>query len=418
VKPPVRIGIVGMGGFAGSHHSAIARLEERGHARLVCTCDPNVGAFANEAETWKLAARGVQIFSDYRAMLEACHARLDLLVIPTPIQLHAEMHAAAAALGLPAYIEKPPTLDYAELEKMIAADARARKSSLVGFNFIIEKARLTLKQRLLAGDFGAIRGATLSALWPRPTSYFARNNWAGRLLAPDGRVVLDSCFGNAMAHFVHNLLFWTGGPELFSWAQLAAVRAELYRAHAIEGADTFFVETDTTGGITLRFALSHACAGESTQSEIVLCDKAVLRYAVGRHIEIRWVDGRTEKIVLDPFDPLIENHLDYIRYVRGENPRPATTLADTRPFVALNDLAHVSSGRIAPIPAALVTGMRDEKEQKDYLHVPDMLAAHENFLSRGVWPSASGWRNERGDVTSLSDLARFHEVVRAMAKRP
>ncbi len=416
MKTPIRVGIVGMGGFAGSHHHTILRLEERGHAKLVCTCDPQPNAFAGEQQNWRFTARGVQVFSDYRTMLESCHAQLDLLVIPTPIQLHAEMHAAATALGLPCYVEKPPTLDYEELEKMIAADQRARKSSLVGFNFIIEKLRLSLKERLLAGEFGAIRGATLSALWPRPASYFARNNWAGRLVI-DGRAVLDSCFGNAMAHFVHNLLFWTGGPELFSWAKIAAVRAELYRAHAIEGADTFFVETDTTTGITMRFALSHACAGPSTHSEMVLCDKAVLRYAVGGAIEIRWNDGRVEKSQLEPFDPLMENHLEYYRYLRDESPRPATTLADSRPFVALNNLAHISSKTIATIPASHVTGARDEKEQKDYLHVTSMVAAHENFLVRGIWPSACGWGREPGDVATAADMPRFHEVVRAMAAR-
>lgn len=406
-----------MGGFAGSHHNAIARLEERGLARLICTCDPQPGNFPGEQQAWQFGTRGVQVFPDYRSLLDACHERLDMLVIPTPIQLHAEMHAAATALGLPVYVEKPPTLDYLELEKMIAADARARKAALVGFNFIIEKARLSLKQRLLAGEFGGVRGATLSALWPRPASYFSRNNWAGRLLAADGRVVLDSCFGNAMAHFVHNLLFWMGGPELFSWAQLAAVRAELYRAHAIEGADTFFVETDTTAGVTLRFALSHACAGPSTHCEMVLCDLATLRYSVGRHIEIRWNDGRTEKIALEPFDPLQENHLEYFRYLRGETARPATTLADSRPFVTLNDLAHISSGRIAAIPAAQVSGIREEKEQKDYLHVADMAAAHENFLVRGIWPGATGWGRKPGEVVTPADLTRFHEVVRSMAAK-
>ena len=416
MKPPIRIGIVGMGGFAGSHHNAVARLEERGHAKLVCTCDPHAAAFAGQQQTWRFAERGVQVFPDYRTMLDACHRGLDLVVVPTPINLHAEMHAAATALGLPVYLEKPPTLDFAELEKMIVADARARKASLVGFNFIIEKLRLSLKERLLAGEFGAVRGATLSALWPRPASYFARNNWAGRLMI-DNHAVLDSCFGNAMAHFVHNLLFWTGGPELFSWAQLAAVRAELYRAHAIEGADTFFVETDTTAGVTMRFALSHACAGQSTHCEMVLCEKAVLRYAVGRQIEIRWNDGRVENIALEPFDPLVENHLDYFRYLRGESSRPATTLADSRPFVALNDLAHVSSGHIATIPAALVRDIRDEKEQKDYLDVAGMISAHENFLVRGLWPSANGWGRAPGEVTTTADLPRFHDIVRAMAKK-
>jgi predicted dehydrogenase len=414
VKPPIRIGIIGMGGFAASHHHAVARLEERGHARLVCTCDPNAANFVGEQASWKLAARGVQVFSDFRTMLDAWHRQLDMVVIPTPIQLHAEMHAVVAGYGLPSYLEKPPTLDYAELETMIVADGRNRRASQVGFNFIIEKQRLALKERLLAGEFGALQGATLSALWPRPASYFARNNWAGRLLMGD-QVVLDSCFGNAMAHFVHNLLFWTGGPELFSWAQLAAVRAELYRAHAIEGADTFFVETDTKSGVTMRFALSHACAGPSTHSEMVLCEKAILRYAVGGALEIRWLDGRVEKTPLEPFDPLLENHLDYYRYLRGESPRPATTLADSRPFVALNDLAHVSSKTIAPIPAGQVTGVRDEKEQKDYLNVANMMAAHENFLGRGVWPSACGWGREPGEVVTLGDLPRFHDVVRAMA---
>jgi predicted dehydrogenase len=414
VNAPVRLGIIGMGGFAGSHHHAVAKLEERGLAKLVCTCDPRAAAFAVEQQTWRFAARGVQVFTDYRAMLETSHRHLDLVVVPTPIQLHAEMHAAATALGLPVYLEKPPSLDHAELEQMIAADTRARKASFVGFNFIIEKPRLALKERLLAGEFGAVRGATLSALWPRPASYFARNDWAGRLMI-DGRAVLDSCFGNAMAHFVHNLLFWVGTQELFSWAQPAAVRAELYRAHAIEGADTFFVEADTTAGVTMRFALSHACAGPSTHLEMVLCDNAVIRYAVGQQIEIRWADGRVEKFEPDAFDPLVENHLDYHRYLRGESERPATTLVDSRPFVVLNDLAHVSSGHIAPIPAALVRGVRDETEQKDYLGVRTMTAAHEDFLVRGVWPGANGWERAPGDVATPADLPRFHDTVRAMA---
>ncbi len=413
---PVRIGIIGMGGFAGSHHNAVMKLEEKNHARLVVTCDPNPAAFAKEQQTWRLAERGVHVLTDYRAMLAAHHRDLDLVVVPTPINLHSEMHAAASALGLPVYLEKPPTLDYAELEQMIVADTRARRSSFVGFNFIIEKTRLALKQRLLAGEFGLVRGATLSASWPRPASYFTRNHWAGRLTI-DNRLVLDSCFGNAMAHFVHNLLFWAGTTELYSWGQPAAVRAELYRAHAIEGADTFFVETDTTSGVTMRFALSHACAGGSSQLEMVLCDKAVIRYIVGRQIEVRWNDGRVEKITPEPFDPLVENHLDYFRYLRGETPRPATTLTDSRAFVALNDLAYLSSARIAPIPAALVSHVREEKEQKDYINVSGMNAAQESFLVKGTWPGANGWERAPGDVATAADLPKLRDVVRAMTAK-
>jgi predicted dehydrogenase len=414
VKQPVRIGIVGMGGFAGSHHNTVARLEERGLVKLVCACDPRLMAFAGEQQKWRFAQRGVRVFDDYRSMLAACYPDLDYVVTPTPIRLHAEMHEAITSFGIPAYVEKPPTLDYAELEKMIVADSRARKSSLVGFNFIVEKSRLALKERLLSGEFGAVRGGTLSALWPRPSGYFARNGWSGRLII-DGHIVLDSCFGNAMAHFVHNMLFWTGTPGLYSWAEIAAVRAELYRAHAIEGADTFFVEADLATGCTLRFALSHACAGSSTSSETVICEKAILRYAVGGQIEVSWKDGRTERISSAPFDGLEENHLEYCRYMRGETTRPATTLEDSRPIVVLNDLAHVSSGRILPIPPHLVVHERDEKEQKEYLSVAGMAKVVDNFLGRGIWPGYAGWRRDNGEVVTPADLARFHDVVRAMA---
>jgi len=411
---PVRIGIVGMGGFAGSHHNTVARLEERGLVRLVCACDPRLGAFAAEQQAWRLGERGVRVFDDYRAMLAVCHGELDYVATPTPLRLHAEMHDVITSYGLPAYVEKPPTLDFQELDRMIAADTRARKSSLVGFNFIVERSRLKLKERLLSGEFGAIRGGTLAALWPRPSGYFARNGWSGRLIMDD-QVVLDSCFGNAMAHFVHNMLFWTGTPGLYSWANIAAVRAELYRAHAIEGADTFFVEADLASGCTLRFALSHACAGASASSETVICEKAILRYSVGGQIEVSWKDGRTERISSSPFDGLEENHLEYCRYMRGEVPRPATTLEDSRPLVVLNDLAHVSSGVIHPIPAHLVSHVRDEKEQKDYVSVEGMQKTVGNFLCRGIWPGYAGWRRDNGEVVTPADLSRFHGVVRAMA---
>jgi predicted dehydrogenase len=418
MTPPIRIGIIGMGGYAGAHHNAVIRLEEKHHARLVCTCDPGAQAFASQQELWRFPARGVKVFSDYRAMLDACGAELDLLVVPTPIPLHAEMHRAGVERGIPVYLEKPPTLDYVELEEMIQCDRAARKATQVGFNFIIEKPRLALKRRLLNGDFGTLRETHFLAQWARPTSYFSRNGWAGRLLTQDGKLVLDSCFGNAMAHFVHNMLFWAGGPELMSWASLASVQAELYRAHDIEGADTFFVEAAATSDVLLRFALTHACSGPSTHMETVVCDKASIRYTVGRQIEILWKDGRVECTPLEPFDTLVENHLEYYRYLRGETSRPATLLSDARPFVIINNLAYVASQEIAPIPADRLSLVRNEKEQKDYLSVNGLPSALEEFLSLGRWPGEHGWTRQKPALRArVEDLPKLLPTVKAMAAR-
>lgn len=418
-KPPLRVGIIGLGGYAGAHHETLLKLETLGHARLVCTCDPRADTFAQQQETLGFDRRGVRVFADYRAMLDACGSELDLLVVPTPIPLHAEMHRAGVERGIAVYLEKPPTLDHRELERMIATDRAAKKATLVGFNFIIERARLTLKQRILDGEFGPLREARLMARWPRPTSYFARNDWAGRLLSPDGGVVLDSCFGNAMAHFVHNLLFWAGTDSLMRWSRLADVRAELYRAHAIEGPDTFFVESRTEAGVTLRFALTHACHGAHVHAETLVCEKAVITYVVGHHAEIRWHDGRTEPVTLDPFNALHENHLDYYRYLRGETDRPATTLADSRPFVVINNLAYISSGEIAPLPAAAITPVVQPQDNQTYLVVDGLEAALDDFLAQGRRPGATlGWRTgEPAALVTPADLPKFIPTLETLIRR-
>lgn len=418
-KPPVRIGIIGLGGYAGAHHESLLKLEAQGHARLICTCDPQAAAFASQQHAREFERRGVKVFTDYRAMLDACAGDLDMLVVPTPISLHAEMHRAGVERGVAVYLEKPPTLDHRELERMIVTDRSAKKATLVGFNFIIERARLALKQRLLNGDFGPLREARLVAQWPRPASYFSRNNWAGRLLAADDGVVLDSCFGNAMAHFVHNLLFWAGPASLMSWGQPATVRAELYRAHAIEGADTFFVESRTPEGVVLRFALTHACEGTSTHSEVLVCEKASIHYVVGQHVEIRWNDGRVEPVTLDPFNALAENHLDYYRYLRGETDRPATTLADSRPFVVLNNLVYISSGEITALPGRLVKTITHPQDAQNYLAVEGLTAALNDFLATGRWPGAAlGWRSgPPATPVTPADLPRFLPTLRSLVGR-
>lgn len=416
---PLRIGIIGLGGYAGSHHDTLLTLEAANQARLVCTCDPQADAFASQQEARGFARRGVKVFKDYHAMLAACGHELDMLVVPTPIPVHAEMHRAGVERGIAVYLEKPPTLDHRELERMIETDRAAKKATLVGFNFIIERARLALKQRILNGDFGALREARLLARWPRPASYFARNNWAGRLLAPDGGVILDSCFGNAMAHFVHNLLFWVGSRELMSWGSPETVRAELYRAHSIEGADTFFVESLTADGVKLRFALTHACDGESVHSETVVCENATIHYVVGNRAEIRWKDGRVEPVALDPFNALIENHLDYYRYLRGETVRPATTLVDSRPFVVINNLVYISSGQIATFPAGSIKSVTHAQDSQNYLAVAGLTEALDGFLVQGRWPGAAlNWRSGAPALpVSPADLPRFIPALQALVAR-
>lgn len=404
-----------MGGYAGSHHDAVLRLEERKLARLVCTCDPQPDTFLAQQSAWRFRERGVYVFSDYSSMLAACAKHLDLLVVPTPVHLHAEIHKAAIDAGLAVYLEKPPTLDYAELEEMIERDRRATKASLVGFNFIIEPPRQVLKRRILDGEFGLLREVRLHAMWSRPTSYFRRCPYAGRLFVGD-RLVLDSCLSNEFAHFAHNALFWAGSASVASWPQLTSVKAELYRAHVIESADTICAEARTENDVTVRLALSLAHAGPCSHAETVVCENATIEYIVGQGAQIRWASGKLERIAWEPFDPLLQNHLAYLRYLTDETPRPATTLADCRAFVILNALAFVSSGTIAAIPAEQVSLVFNSKEQKDYVSVAGLDGVMDEFAKQARWPSANGWSRASPPARATpAELTRLQERLRPLA---
>jgi predicted dehydrogenase len=411
-SPPIRVGIIGLGGFAGAHHRALLRLEETGEAQLVCTCDPRVDQFRAQLVEWRCAERGVEVFDDFRTMLAAARDRLDLVVIPTPIPLHAPMHRATVEAGLAVYLEKPPTLDHAELEAMIHVDRGAVRATAVGFNFIYEPVRRALKRRLVDGEFGALRRLTFHAAWPRPESYFRRAAWAGRLVL-EGRPVLDSCLGNACAHYVHNVFFWAGTDGLDRWCSPAWVEAALFRAHAIEGTDTVFVRGETELGTSFRLALTHACEGEHVHDEAVECEHATLHYRTHRRALVAWHDGRREEFPLPQDDHLAANHRACYRYLTGEADRPPTMLADCRAFVRVNALAYVAAGRITTLPVARVPRGPDDA----WRPLPGWEEARDTFLATGRFPTWSV--DDPGTATrraTPADLPRLPGVLAAMVR--
>lgn len=401
-----------MGGYAGAHHLAARALEESGCARLVCTCDPAPESFAAQAEDWRLRARGVAIHTDYRRMLDAHAGELDVLAIPTPIPLHEEMHREGVERGLAIYLEKPPTLDPRQLERMIACDRRAPIPTLVGFNFTGESVRQTLKRRLLRGDFGKPREVRLLGLWPRPEHYFERNQWAGRLTGDDGRLILDSCLGNALSHHVFNALHWAGARDVDQWAGPTSVRARAYRAHRIQGADTFFVSVETDAGVPVRIALSHACEGEHRHRETLVCEHATIHCVTRSHAEIRWRDGRAETIPIPDEDHQARNYRSLFACLAGERPRPVITLEDTRPFVRLHALAYLAAQTIEDIDPALVRPVTKPNGDGVFRDVRGLAERAERFLAEETWP----WR-QPGPAATPSMLGDLEPAVRRMAER-
>jgi predicted dehydrogenase len=204
--------------------------------------------------------------------------------LPLPIDLHRPFTEAALAAGKAVMCEKPAAGCVDDVDAMIAARDRAHQPVIIGFQDIYQPAVTTLKQRLVAGEFGKTLSVTVIGCWPRSERYYGRNDWAGRIKR-DGRWVMDSPASNALAHFVHLAMFLLG-PSTHEATTATQVAAELYRANRIENFDTCSLRITLTGDVPLYVAYTHACAATADPVISIETETALIRYIAGRHIEI------------------------------------------------------------------------------------------------------------------------------------
>ena len=114
----------------------------------------------------------------------------------------------------------------------------------------------------MKGAFGKPLRCKTICFWTRDDAYYQRNNWAGRIKDDEGNWILDSPANNAMAHFLHNLLYLLG-DEVNAGAVPAAVEAELYCANSIENYDTIASKILTENNSELLFFTSHCTQSDS-----------------------------------------------------------------------------------------------------------------------------------------------------------
>jgi predicted dehydrogenase len=343
----LRFAIVGAGGYAGVHIDNIRKHgAELGCALSAVAIRPQ-DRLPGQIE--KFAAEGVAVFADAVEMFDALAGKVDAVFIPTSIYTHAALGCAAFQRGHNVYLEKPPAGTVQEVDAMLAAQRSVGRICALGFQAIYSDSITFIKQRVVSGALGRIARLRCWALWPRPDSYYARNEWAASLRHA-GQWVLDGPSNNALAHQTANMLH-LASPRAGQFARPTAVRAELYHARAIESEDTAAIAVATDSGATACFIASHCTQGPQAGPWIEIdAERATARWQFDGQTEIAYADGRRET-ACDKTPPAIAALANFTAAVRSGDPSlVGCDLEMGRNFTLAINGAFESAGRPREIP--------------------------------------------------------------------
>lgn len=143
----ITVGVLGTGN-RGTFVSTM--MAKNTAARVVALCD--IFPEKMEQAKSKIGVENPKLYTDYQKMLAS---DIDVIIIATPVFLHAEHFEAAVKAGKHIYIEKPASMDVAGCKRVMkAADSADRKLNIT-FGFQRRSAQVYLKAKALA-DSGAI----------------------------------------------------------------------------------------------------------------------------------------------------------------------------------------------------------------------------------------------------------------------
>lgn len=250
----IGIGLIGIGGFAASHLSAIVGCGERELAKLEAVVIRNPAKYPERVE--QLRREGVRVYSTPAGMFKDEKGRIELVGNPTAIAHHSHLSIKAMQSGYHVLCEKPVAGTLAEGLNMWEIQRETGKILAIFFQHLYTPAIQRIKAIALEKRLGQLVQCKTRVLWPRGLDYYERNSWAGKLSA-DGRFVYDSPAQNAADHFLQNMLYVAGGSKHAS-AVPAQVYGENYRANSIESADTQFLRITTENDCSILFIATTA----------------------------------------------------------------------------------------------------------------------------------------------------------------
>jgi predicted dehydrogenase len=293
-----RIALVGLGGYGEGYVRELLQPPADRGVQLVAGIDPVPERCQSLPE---LEQAGIPILPSLQDFLVQDHA--DLVVLASPIHMHATQTCLALAYDSHVLCEKPVCALIQDAQRMAEAEQRAGKFVAIGYQWSFTSAIQALKRDIMSGVLGQPKRLKTCVLWPRAASYYHRNHWAGRIKTDAGDWVLDSPANNAMAHYLHNMLYVLGGTVSTS-TRPVSVQAELYRANPIENYDAAALRVVTEGNVEILFYGAHTVQDITHPTFSFEFETATVNYTAFSEtgITARFSNGKT-KLYGDPNAP-------------------------------------------------------------------------------------------------------------------
>ena len=155
----VRIGLLGCGRIGSMHAELVAR-------RVSGTTLAAVYDVFDEAAASVAEAFGARHAGSTAELIEADD--VDAVAVCSSTDTHIDLLVEAAAAGKPAFVEKPLSLDLAEVDRGVAAATEAGIAVQVGLNRRFDAAHRHVRDRVAAGDVGDVHLVRISSRDPDP----------------------------------------------------------------------------------------------------------------------------------------------------------------------------------------------------------------------------------------------------------
>jgi myo-inositol 2-dehydrogenase/D-chiro-inositol 1-dehydrogenase len=159
VSAPIRIGLVGAGRI-GSLHARLIAFDVPGLALA------GVFDVSREAADRLGDELGVEVAVSAETLMAG--AGTDAIAICTSTHTHVDLLVAAVATGKPVLLEKPVSLELAEVDRALRAVERAGTFVQLGFNRRFDPAHASVRAAVASGEIGELHLLRISSRDPGP----------------------------------------------------------------------------------------------------------------------------------------------------------------------------------------------------------------------------------------------------------